>query len=240
MIEKLAVEAPEVAIALAANNSTITTETPAKVQLIKERIALVRKAYGTWEGAKAYLTSAFKDRYEAAIKRYASMSLQPIEVVRKAIEEVVGIELTDKECETIGNTPGFVGAVTAGVDTGIISDFFTAIDKTPEMAYMKKRFIDRAIWLGVKGTIDEVNNRIVAGLNAYTDEGTKAAKAAMMEFGLTQFMIDKSQFEGAAIKGVWYSTVKDKDGNIVKDTYQFKDWDPYYFAGVDPFTMQDI
>ena len=208
-LKSLAVTAPEVAKAVV---QPVVPEAPkeAPVVLIRDRIAAARKTFGTWEGAKSVMLGVFKDRYEAALKRYASMSLQPIEVVRKAVEEVSGVVLTDKECEVIGNTPGFAGAVTTHYDIKIISDLLDAIDRTPELAYLKKAFTQQAVRYAVKAIIDEAVLRIQAG------EGNADSRRVLQEFGYTPEEARNAQFSGGYVDG----------------------FNPWARAGVDPFTME--
>ena len=158
------------------------------------------------------LTGTFKDRFEAALKRFASVSGTTIEAARLAVMEVAGVMLTDKECEMIGQQPGFLGALGANIDIHIIGDLLTAIDSTPELAYMKKSFTNRAVWYAVKGIVDEAVVRLYAG------EGNAASRMVLQEFGYTPEQARNAQFSGAYPAG----------------------FDPWARAGIDPNTMQDI
>lgn len=212
LIKTLAQTSPEVAIAAIQEPVKLEPVKQESVPQIKDKIAAARKTFGTWEGAKAVMLGTFKDRYEAALKRYASMSLQPIEAVRRAVEEVSGVQLTTKECELIANTPGFVGAVTANYDIKIISDLLDAIDRTPELAYLKTAFTKQAVRYAVKAIIDEAVLRIQAG------EGNAASRLALQEFGYTPEEARNAQFSGGAVHG----------------------FNPWARAGVDPFTLEDL
>ena len=233
LVQNLATTAPEVAVAMITSNPTIT---PVKVRSIRDDITLARKATSTWEGSKAFLLQTFGDRFEYALKRMLmnNPSMKTIDAVRAAVMEIAQVQMTDKECELVSTTPGFLGALSAMIDTGIISDFFVAIDKTPELAYLKKQFMDRAEWYAVKAAVDSLANRITNGLNSDTPEGMAAAKLALQEFGFSEWQINKSMFSGGRVDKIWYSTTGEKD------SYQFVDFDQWRFAGVDPFTMKDI
>ena len=162
--------------------------------------------------------------------------MKTIDAVRKVVMDIAEVEMTDKECELVSTTPGFLGALSAMIHTGIISDFFKAIDQMVELAYLKKRFMDRARWYAVKAAVDEVCNRIYFNLNLDTSDGFKAAKLALREFGFSEWQISKSMFSGGRIDKIWYSTTGEKD------SYQFTDWDPWRFAGLDinSATLEDL
>jgi hypothetical protein len=222
MVEKLAVSAPDVAIAIAQTNPnptvTAVIPTPANatvdpVPQVKDRIKDARKIYGTWEGAKLMLLSTFKDRFEAALKRFASVSGTTIEAARLAVFEVAGVMLDDKACERISLQPGFLGALGANLDSAkIIPDLIAAIDKTPELEYLKKSFTARAIWYAVKAIVDDAVIRIQAG------EGNAASRLALQEFGYTAEQARNAQYSGGAVDG----------------------FDPWARAGVNPYTMEDL
>ena len=206
-------------------------EVPAQIAegaSVKERIKTARALFGTWEGAKTYLLGTFKDRFEAALKRYAALSNSTVEAVRKTVLEVVGVQLDDKACEALGQTPGFLGAMSAAADITIISDLILAIDKTPELAYLKQAFTDRAVWYAVKSVVDSVVLRIQAG------QGNAASKEALKELGLSQWQIDKSQWSGANLD-LWYSTMPED-----KNSYSYRQFNVWQLVGIDPYTMKDI
>ncbi len=205
----LAETAPQVAIAMykVADEPIAPT-----VSLVKDRIKAARATYGTWEGAKGLLLGTFKDRFEAALKRFASIGGTTIEVARKAVYEVTGAMLDDKACETIGQTPGFLGAIGANVDIKIIADLITAIDKTPELAYLKTSLTKRAQYYAVKAIVDDAMIRIQAG------EGNAASRLALQEFGYTPEQARNAQYSGGVVDG----------------------FDPWARAGIDPFTGEDL
>ena len=209
MIKTLAITAPEVAIAIAAPESVAVV---APISLVKDRIKLARQTFSTWEGAKAMMLGTFKDRFEAALRRFASISNSPIEVVRLAVDEVVGVMLDTKTCEKISQTPGFLGAMSSKVDIQIMSDLFTAIDKEPALAYMKTIFMKRALWYAVKSTVDEAVTRVYAG------EGNEKSRLALQEFGYTPAEARNVQFSGAYPAG----------------------FDPWARVGVSWETMEDL
>jgi len=209
MIKTLAITAPEVAIAIAAPE---TVAMVAPISLVKDRINIARQTFSTWEGAKALLLGTFKERFEAALRRFASIGGTPVEVARQAIEEVVGVMLDQKTCEKLSQQPGFLGAMSSKVDIQIISDLFTAIDKEPALAYMKAAFMKRAIWYAVKSTVDEAVTRVYAG------EGNEKSRLALQEFGYSPAEARNVQFSGSYPMG----------------------FDPWARAGVSWETMEDL
>lgn len=208
-IKNLAITAPNVAMAVATYK--VSAE-PVVIPNIKEKIKTARVMFGTWQGAKSVMLQTFKDRFETALKRYASIGMTTIEAARKAVYDVTGVTMSDEACERIAKEPGLYGAVAANADIKIISDLLDAIDKYPELDYMKKAFIKLAVKAVVKGIVDEAVIRIQAG------EGNAASRLALQEFGYTAEQARNAQYSGGVVYG----------------------FDPWAKAGVDPFTLEDL
>jgi hypothetical protein len=202
---------------------------PVIIPSIKDRIKIARQTYGTWEGTKQLMLGTFKEAFESALRRLLRLNpnLKTLDAARAAILEIVGVQLDDKACEAIGQIPGFLGAVGANADIKIIGDLLDAIDRTPELSYMKAAFIKIATRYAVKNILDEVVLRIQAG------QGDESSKRALEEFGLTRWQVDKSQWSGGNLQ-IWYSTTNQKD------SYGFRQFDQYMLAGVDNNTMEDL
>jgi hypothetical protein len=220
--------------AFAAPIQPVTTAAPAGevvpvIPSVKERVAIARQMYGTWDGAKQVMLQTFKEAFETALRRMLRLNpnLKTIDAVRQAVLEVVGVQLDDKACEAIGQIPGFLGAVGANADIKIIGDFLDAIDRTPELSYFKPIFIKIAVKYAVKNILDTVVLRVQAG------QGNESAKQALEEFGLTRWQIDKSQFSGGDLQ-IWYSTTNQRD------SYGYRQFDQYMLAGVDSVTLEDL
>jgi hypothetical protein len=207
----------------------IAEAAPVLTMSVKERIAVARKTYGTWEGAKQMLLGTFKDAFETALRRMLRLNpnLKTIDAVRQAVLEVTGVQLEDRACEAIGQIPGFLGAVGANADIRIISDFLDAVDRMKELVYYKKIFITLAVRYAVKDIVNKVWQRVQDGA------ATESAKQALEEFGLTRWQIDKSQWNGSDLQ-IWYSTTNQKD------SYSFRQFDPWMLAGIDPSTGDDL
>jgi hypothetical protein len=216
----------QIAIIEAQRAAEIAAMQAATANRLKPRIAAARATVGTWEGAKAYLIGTFKERWEAALRRAASVGMTTVDAVRQAVLDVLNVKMDDKMCEIISGTPAFLGAVTTHSDIKIISDLLDVIDKTPELAYMKEPLIKIAVRYAVKNILDDVVVRTQS-----SDIAT--VKAAMLECGLTQWQIDKSQFSGGQIQ-IWYSTTNQMG------TFGFRDFDIYMLAGVDWQTLEDL
>jgi hypothetical protein len=218
----------QIAIIEAANKASADAAASTTTNLVIQRKIAIRATVGTWEGAKQYLLGTFKDRWEASLRRMLmnNPNMATVDAVRQAVLEVLNVKMDDKVCEAISQTPGFLGAISAHSDIKIISDLLDVIDRTKELAYMKTMFTAIAVRYGIKNTLDDVVLRTQS-----SDMPT--VKAAMLECGLNQWQIDKSQFSGGQIK-MWYSTT----GQI--GTYQYEDFDVYRLAKVNPATMEDI
>lgn len=204
---------------------------PAKNSL-KERIAASRTTLSaSWEACKAYLLGTFNARFELALRRYANINMSTIEAARRAIAEVVGVQLDDKTCQAIGQIPGFLGALGASLDAKqILPDLFTAIDKYPELAYMKKSFTNRAIWYAVKEACDVLTIRCQSGV-------TEDVKAALVEAGMSLWEAEKTA--PMMPLQMYYTTVHDPvTGAGVPGTYGYRDFSVFVLAGVDPITME--
>jgi hypothetical protein len=211
-IKTLSVVAPDVALAVATYKVSADPTPAPFIPNIKEKIKNARVMFGTWQGAKSVILQTFKDRFEAALKRYASIGMTTIEAARKAVYEITGISMSDEACERIAKEPGLYGAIAANADIKIISDLLDAIDKYPELDYLKKSFIKLAVKAVVKGIIDEAVIRIQAG------EGNAASRLALQEFGYTEAEARNAQYSGGAVYG----------------------FDPWARAGVDPITLEDL
>ena len=225
-IKTLAITAPEVAIALA--SPIILPQIAAPIPQVKDKIKVARQTYGTWEGAKAMLLGTFKDRFESALRRFASIGDTPIEVARKAVDEVAGVYIDDKACELISQTPGFLGAVSSKVDIQIIGDLIAAVEKTPALAYVKTALINRAVWYAVKGVVDDAVVRLQAG------EGNAESKLVLQEFGVSAESARKSQWSGRDVEVYTPMSSNPADG------FQFKRFNQWALAGIDPTTMNDL
>jgi hypothetical protein len=180
---------------------------------------------GSWEGAKSFMLGTFKDRFEAALKRYAALSMSTIEAVRKAVQDVTGVCLDEKTCQALGQQPGFLGAMSSGVDITIIGDLFAAIDKTPELVYMKAPFIKIAVRYARKAILDGVVKNVQSGI-------TETVKTALLYAGMSLYQAEKTIPELPGY--MWYSTMPD-----VLGTYSFRPFDITVLAGVDPDTLED-
>jgi hypothetical protein len=204
--------------------------TPAKNSL-KERIAASRATLGaSWEATKAYLLGTFNARFEAALKRYANINMSTIEAARRAVMDIVGVQLDDKTCQTIGQIPGFLGALGAALDSKqILPDLLAAIDRTPELAYMKKAFTNRAIWYSVKEACDVLTIRCQSGV-------TEDVKAALVEAGMSLWEAEKTA--PFMPLQMYYTTVRDANGQGLPGTYGYREFSVFVLAGVDPITME--
>jgi hypothetical protein len=212
--------------------STTAAPAPAAKNSLKERIAASRVTLGaSWEATKAYLLGTFNDRFELALKRYANINMSTIEAARRAVAEVVGVQLDDKTCQAIGQIPGFLGALGASLDAKqILPDMLAAIDRTPELAYMKKSFTNRAIWYAVKEACDVLTIRCQSG-------NTEDAKAALVEAGMSLWEAEKTA--PMLPLQMYYTTVHDPvTGAGVPGTYGYRDFSVFVLAGVDPITME--
>jgi hypothetical protein len=209
--------------------STGVPQNTLKVQIATTRAALS----ASWEAVKSYLLGTFGARFEAALKRYANINMSTIEAARRAVMEVMEVQLDDKTCQAIGQIPGFLGALGAGLDVAkILPDLLSAIDRTPELVYMKTAFTKRAIWYAVKDACDAITVRCQTGK-------AEDAKAALQEAGMTLWEAEKSApfmpFQ------MYYTTVKDPvTGAGVPGTYGYRDFSAALLAGVDPITMEDF
>ena len=221
---------PVYAPVTAAPTSAPAAAVPAKNSL-KERIAASRATLGaSWEACKAYLLGTFSDRFEAALKRYANINMSTIEAARRAVLDVVGVQLDDKTCQAIGQIPGFLGALGAALDAKqILPDLLAAIDRTPELAYMKKAFTNRAIWYAVKEACDALTIRCQSGV-------TEDVKAALVEAGMSLWEAEKTA--PFMPLQMYYTTVRDANGQGVPGTYGYRDFSVFVLAGVDPITME--
>ena len=221
--------------------STVSTSASAVVldnakptNSLKVKIADIRTSLGaSWAAVKAYLLGTFSARFEAALKRFANMNMSTIEAARRAVMDVMEVQLDDKTCQSIGQIPGFLGALGAGLDvTKILPDLLDAIDRTPELVYMKVAFTKRAIWYGVKDALDGITIRCQSG-------DTVDVKAALVEAGMSLWEAEKSApfmpFQ------MYYTTVKDPvTGAGVTGTYGYRDFSAALLGGVDPYTMEDM
>jgi hypothetical protein len=220
--------------------STVSTAAPAAVadntrpaNSLKAKIAAIRASLAaSWAAVKAYLLGTFATRFEMALKRYANMSMSTIEVARRAVMEVMEVQLDDKTCQAIGQIPGFLGAFSTGMDVAkILPDLLDAIDRTPELVYMKAAFTKRAIWYGVKDAVDGITIRCQSG-------DTTVVKAALVEAGMSLWEAEKSApfmpFQ------MYYTTVRDTNGQGVPGTYGYRDFSAALLGGVDPYTMDDL
>ena len=200
--------------------------------LLKDRIAASRATLAlSWEATKQYLLGTFNARFELALKRYANINMSTIEAARRAVAEVVGVQLDDKTCQAIGQIPGFLGALGASLDAKqILPDLLTAIDKYPELAYMKKSFTNRAIWYAVKEACDVLTIRCQSGV-------TEDVKAALVEAGMSLWEAEKTA--PMMPLQMYYTTVHDSvTGAGVPGTYGYRDFSVFVLAGVDPTTME--
>lgn len=199
---------------------------------LKERIAASRATLGaSWDACKSYLLGTFNARFEAALKRYANINMSTIEAARRAVMEVVGVQLDDKTCQAIGQIPGFLGALGAALDSKqILPDLLSAIDRTPELAYMKKAFTNRAIWYSVKEACDDITIRCQSGV-------TDTAKAALVEAGMSLWEAEKTV--PMLPSQMYWTTVRDATGAGVPGTYGYRDFSVAVLAGVDPITFEN-
>jgi len=198
---------------------------------IRQKIETMRDMVSTWEGTKLFYTKLYADKFEKALQRLVKLhpEYSSIEQARQAVLEVTGIKLTDQECETLGKTPGFLGAISASADIKIIDDLLAAIDRTPELDYLKKAFMAMARKLATKAIIDDALARIQSAPDGAT------IKSILLEFGLTKEQANKSIISGNSVDAIWGSTTPD-----VPTSYQYIQFDPYALAGVDRFTFEDI
>lgn len=217
----------------ASTTPNVGASTPSENSL-RKRIAAGRASLSaSWEATKSYLIGTFNVRFEAALKRFADINMSTIEATRRAVMEVMGVQLDDKTCQAIGQIPGFLGALGAGLDvTRILPDLLAAIDRTPELAYMKTAFTKRAIWYSVKEAVDNVTLRCQSGI-------TETAKAALMEAGMSLWEAEKTiPFLPSQM---YYTTQKDPNtGAGIPGTYGYRDFSVFVLAGVDPYTMEDL
>ena len=237
LIKTLAITAPEVAKVALFKVDAATVEPVKLVAFLKDKIKTARVIYGTWEGAKSFYLGWFRERFDLAIKRLANLNptMGGVELVKKAVFEITGGELDDKMCQAIGQIPGYLGAVGAQADIKVISDLFSAIDNTKELAWMKAGWTKLAVRGAVKAIIDDATLRLQhGGPNDTVDPQVLA------EWGLTQYMINASQFSGNRVDKIMWSTYRDKDGNPYPGTYNLIDFDPWAMAGVDSTSMEDI
>jgi hypothetical protein len=196
--------------------------------LVKKRIANQRILIGIWEGAKQYLLGTFNARWEAALNRMLmnNPNMQTVDAIRQMVLEVLNVRMDDKVCEAISTTPGLMGAISTHSDIKIISDFLDVIDRTKELAYFKKSLTEIAVRYAVKDILDDI------ALRTQSSDIT-TVKAALLELGLSQWQIDKSEFSGGQIK-IYYSATNQLG------TFQLTDFDVYQLAGVAKGTLLDL
>ena len=206
--------------------TTEATPIPTPGNTMKDDLKTASAVTASWEGAKSFLLGTFKDRFEAALARYASLSMSTIEAVRRAVQDVTGVCLDEKTCQALGQQPGFLGAMSASMDITIVSDLFTAIDKTPELGYMKAPFIKIAVRYTRKAILDGVVKKVQSGV-------TETMKAALLYTGMSLYQVEKTIPELPGY--MWYSTMPN-----VLGTYSFRPFDIYVLAGVDSNTMEDL
>jgi hypothetical protein len=223
--------APTYAPVATASTSSASAPVLMYANTLKERIAASRATLSaSWEATKAYLLGTFNARFELALKRYANINMSTIEAARRAVAEVVGVQLDDKTCQAIGQIPGFLGALGAALDAKqILPDLLAAIDKTPELAYMKKSFTNRAIWYAVKEACDVLTIRCQSGV-------TEDVKAALVEAGMSLWEAEKTA--PFMPLQMYYTTVRDANGQGLPGTYGYRDFSMFVLAGVDPMTME--
>ncbi len=232
MVEKLAITAPEVAIAIASPVSATPPIQPTPpISLVKDRIKVARQVYKSWDAAKGFLLGNLKGRFEEAIKRLATNNpnMGKIDAVRQAVLDVIGVKLTDEACAAIGQIPGFHAAVGANADIRIMADLLNVLDNTPELKYIKDDFTKTAERYAVKDIVDEANLRVVTG------QGNATSKLALLEFSFQPWQIEKFLWPGGKYVKAWHSLTPE-----ASTTYMYYDFDPYMFAGVDPVTLEDI
>lgn len=218
LVKTLAVSQPAVALAMVTGDiepapiPTAPRVEVAPVSFVKDKIEVMKKIIWTDQGLEDTLLNLVGDRIKEQTARFKQQNpaIGDDEAVGLVIKQYVGIVLDEKQCNAANAVIGLPAVIASYADYNIekawVASWKTGnFNNALYQVEWKRRNLLKAISLRI---VEEAGSR-VKNQSLPIEE----RKSALLEFGIDQYHVDKSDFAIAGV-AVWNQPL-DANGNLV-------------------------
>ncbi len=238
LIQNLAVNSPEIAMAVVKQGNGIVLEEPpvdvppiagGSIVTVKDKIEVMTKIANTDKGLKDLARGIVGLRINEQIAHLKQVNLQlgDDEAVKQVVQEYVNVVLTEKQCGAANALLGMPAVIAAHADLNIVNSFIQAWEagNYNNAAHQINQFRQSTIRAMTLRIVEEVASRVRNANLPLIDR-----QKALIEFGVGDYHAQKSDFATAGV-GVWVQPT-DANGNLVHGGH-LETFNPYVLAGIE-------
>ena len=159
---------------------------PIKPNIATANLAAMEAITGSEMGVGQTLLDNRGAALQLAYQKYADQSLQPVEAIRKAVEDILGVKMTPQECAAVQANEPLATILHLEHEPSIIGGLITA---------QQAHLLGPATWAGLQNMALFYKRQIVIdSLNKELESGSKIDAAdAMSKLGLSDDTIKSAQ-----------------------------------------------